>query len=326
MHLRAGCLSIVCVAGLLWAGADPAHAQSAGFASRPLRFVVPFAAGGGQDLGARILGARLADAFGQQVVIDNRPGANGVIASEIVARSQPDGHTLYLASTNFVVSPSLARKLPFDPLRDFAPVTRMSFAPGVLIVHPAAAVRSVAELVALAKAKPDAVTFGSAGVGAQSHLSGELLKLLSGTRMVHVPYKGSALATTAVIGGEVVFTFTNPSNVMQQAKGGRLRALAVTSAQRYALLPDLPTVAESGVPGFDNAIWNGVLLPAGAPAALIARFNGEIRKALAQPEVVQRLATEGSMPYTETPAEYARFLAGEIAKWAKVVKAAGIAE
>lgn len=310
---------------IAWFGAmSSSFAQEQSFATRPLRFVVPFAAGGGQDMSARLIGARLADALGQQVVIDNRPGANGVIASELVARAAPDGHTFYLASTAFVVAPSLAKKLPFDPLRDFAPVTRVSFAPAVLVVHPQLPVKTVADLVALARAKPGALTFGSAGVGAQSHLSGELFKMLAGVDMIHVPYKGSALATSAVLAQEVTLTFTNPANVIGHGKSGRLRLLAVTSTSRAAHLPDVPTVAEAGVPGFENAIWNGVLLPGRTPPAIVARMNREIRRILALPEVVDKLHAEGAMPYTEEPAQYAHFLATQIARWAKVVKAAGV--
>ncbi len=304
--------------------AAPGVAQDGPFPARTLRFVVPFAPGGGQDMAARLIGAKLAEAFGQQVVVDNRPGANSVIASEIVARAAPDGHTLYIVSTPFVVAPSLARKLPFDALRDFAPVTRVSVAPGVLIVHPSLPARSVSALVALAKAKPGALTFGSAGVGAQSHLSAELFKMLAGVDLIHVPYKGSALSSSAVLAQEVTLTFTNPTNVIGHGKAGRLRLLAVTTAERSPLLPDLPTVAESGVPGFENAIWNGIVLPGRTPPPLIARLNGEVRKVLVLPDVVQKLTSEGATPYTEEPAQYGQFLAGQIAKWAKVVKAAGL--
>jgi tripartite-type tricarboxylate transporter receptor subunit TctC len=285
---------------------------------------VPFAPGGGQDLAARTIGAKLAESLGQSVVIDNRPSANGIVASEIVARAAPDGHTLYIVSTPFVVAPSLARKLPFDPVRDFAPVTRVSTAPGVLIVNPNLGVRSVADLIKLAKAKPGTLTFGTAGVGAQSHLSAELFKMMAGVDMIHVPYKGSALATTAVLANEVTLSFTNPSNAIGHGKAGRLRLLAVTTAERSAVLPGVPTVAESGLPGYENAIRNGILLPGRTPAPLIARFNAEIRKALASPEVVQKLTAEGATPSTDEPAAYAQFLAVEIAKWAKVVKAAGM--
>ena len=302
--------------------AATAFAQN--YPNRPLRLLVPLAPGGGNDTAARLIGHKLGEALGQQVVVDNRPGGGGVIAAEIAAKAPPDGHTLYLASTSFTVASSLHRKLPFDPLRDFAAITRLTIAPGALIVHPSLAVNSVRDLVALAKARPGQITFGSAGIGSGSHLGGELFNLIAGVRLLHVPYKGSALASTAVLAGEIALAFTNPTSGLPHVKAGRLRMLAVTTAGRWPLLPEVPTIAESGLPGYEIVIWNGLLAPAATPRTTIARLHRELVHILRAPALADRLATDGSRPMVETPEQFARFIDHEIAKWSKVVKAAGI--
>lgn len=289
------------------------------YPGKSIRLIVPLAPGGGNDTAARVVGHRLGEALGQQVVVDNRPGGGSVIASEIAARAPADGHTLYLFSTNVTVAPALQKKLPFDTIRDFAPITRLTVAPGALIVHPSLPVKTVKEVIALAKAKPDQITFGSAGLGSGSHLGGELFNMLAGVRLLHVPYKGSALATVSVLGGETSVAFTNPIGALPHIKSGRLKMIAVTTAQRWPLLPDLPTIAESGVPGYEIMIWNGLVAPAATPQPVLARLHRELTRILAAPELNELLATDGSRTHAETPQAFAAFIKFEVEKWIKVI-------
>lgn len=299
-----------------------AIAQS--FPGRPIRMIIPFAPGGGTDTVGRLLGQKLAESLGQQVVIDNRPSGNGVIASDLTAKAPPDGHTIYFAGTSFTVAPSLTRTLPFDPVKDFLPVTRAVVTPAVLVVHPSLPVKSVAELVQYAKAKPGTLTFGSSGVGAASHLAGELFKLQSGVDMVHVPYKGSAPVATAMLSGEISLTFANTMTALPHVKSGKLKLLGITSKERSPALPDVPTVAEAGVPGYEHQIWHGLILPARTPDAVLSRYHAEMARAMQARDMVDRLAAEGSRPTIEPPAVFAVFLRDETAKWAKVIRAAGM--
>ena len=292
---------------------------------RTLRIIVPFAPGGGQDTTARLLASRLSEIAGQQVVVDNRPGGAGIIAGEALLKALADGHTMYLASTSFVVTPSLRKSLPFDPLKDFAPVTRVSSAPGTMVVHASLPVSNVRDVVRLAKAKPGQITYGSSGVAGSSHLSGELFKRLAGVDIVHVPYKGSALAMTALVSGEVALGFSNVIATMPHVKGGRLKVLGVTTATRSPFLPDVPTIAEAGVPGFENVIWNGILASAATPKPTLAAVYDAVARSLQAPEFKDRLAQEGAVPFAgDTPETYGAFLKAEIEKWGKVVRQAGI--
>ena len=302
--------------------ASTAFAQN--FPNHPLRLIVPLAPGGGNDGAARIVGHRLGEALGEQVIVDNRPGGGSIIASELTLKAPPDGHTLYLISTVFTVAPSLQVKLSFDPLRDFAPLTRLTIAPGALIVHPSLPVYKVRDLVSLAKAKPGQIAFGSAGLGTGSHLGGELFNLLAGVKLLHVPYKGSALATTSVLSGETAVAFTNPFSGLPHIKAGRLRMVAVSTANRWPLLPEVPTIAESGVPGYEILIWNGLVAHAATPPAIVARLHRELTRILGAPELGTLLATDGSRVYVESPSAFAAFLKAEIAKWSRVVREAGI--
>ena len=303
-----------------------AHAAIAAdaYPSKPLRLVVPLAPGGGNDTAARVVGQKLGEALGQQVVVDNRPGGGSVLASEIVAKSPPDGHTLYLVSTAFTVAPSLYQTLPFDPLRDFAPITRVTIAPGALIVHRSLPVSSVRDLIALAKARPGQINYGSAGLGSGSHLGGELFNALAGVKLLHVPYKGSAIATAAVLGGEVAVAFNNPTSSMPHIKSGRLKMIAVTTAQRWPLLPEVPTIAESGVPGYEILIWNGLVAPAATPPSIVSRLHRELTQILNAPGTAEIFAIDGARPFVEAPPAFAAFLEKEIAKWMKVVRQARI--
>jgi len=302
--------------------AAAAHAQD--YPAKPLRLIVPLAPGGGNDTTARLVGRKLTESIGQQVVVENRPGGAGAIAGELVARAPADGYTLYLASTTFTSTPALVQKLPFDTLRDFAPITRLAVVPGALIVHASLPVKSVKDVVALARARPGQVTFGSAGMGSGSHLGGELFKLLARADIVHVPYKGSALVTTALLSGEVMTAFTNPISSLPHVKAGRIRNLGVTSAERWPLFPDVATISESGVPGYELLIWNGIVVRSGTPASIIERLHKELVSAISTPDVVKHLAADGSRPMVLSSEDFGAFLRNEVAKWDKVARAAGL--
>lgn len=295
------------------------------YPNRPIRFVVPFAPGGSTDTLARTLGQKLTDALRQQVVVDNRSGANGNIGMEIVAHAAPDGYTIVLGYiANLGIGPSLYAKLPFDPVRDYAPITQIASSPNILAVHPSLPVKSFRELIAYAKTNPKKLNFASSGVGSIGHLTGELLNRSAGVYMVHVPYKGSGQAVIDLLGGQVQMMFSGMSSVMQHIKGGKLRALAVTGAQRSPAVPDVPTIAESGFPGFEATAWYGVLATAHTPKPVIDRLHAEIVRALALPEVKERLNNVGFELVGGTPDEFAAFIKSEIAKWNRVVRDAHI--
>ena len=312
------------LAALLAVAVPFSAARAQPYPVRPIRLIVPLAPGGGNDTAARLVGRKLSETLGQQVVVENRPGGGSVIASEIVVNAAADGHVLYLVSTAFTVAPALHKSLRFDPLRDFAPITRVSIAPGALIVHPSLPVTSVKGLIALARAQPDRITYSSAGPGSASHLGGALFGMLAGVRLVHVPYKGSALASAAVLSGEVAAAFTNPTSSLPHVRAGRLRMIAVTTAERWPLLPDLPTIAQSGVPGYEILIWNGLAVRAGTPQSVVTRLHRDVAQVLLAPDVVAHLANDGSRPQPESPQAFGAFLEKEIAKWKKVVPLAGI--
>ncbi len=287
---------------------------------KPVRLVSPYAPGGGTDILARLIGQKLSEALGQTVVVENRPGAGGTIGTEVVARSAPDGYTIMLASPSpIVVAPHLYKKLPYDPLKDLVPITMIAAVPAVLVVHPSLPVKSVKELVALARSRPGQLTFSSSGNGGTGHLAGEMLKMMTGVDMVHVPYKGTGPATTAVLSGEVSMSFGNIISTLSYTKSGRLRAIAVTTSKRSRVLPDVPAVAET-LPGYSAGPWYGVLAPAGTPAPIVGRLNQEIVKILRSPEISQNLSSEGADPVGNTPAEFAAVLRAETERWGKVVR------
>ena len=303
-------------------GALPATAQS--YPTKPIRLVVPFTPGGSTDILARLVGQKLGDAVGQQVIIDNRPGAGGNIGVELVAKSPPDGYTLVMGHIGtFGVNPSLYPKLPYDPIRDFAPITLFAKVANMLAVNPSLPVKSVKELIALAKAKPGALNYGSAGNGSAAHLATEYFKLLTRTDMQQIPYKGTAPAVTDLIAGQVSLMITGVPPLLPHVQSGKLRALAVGTGQRLTLLPDLPTIAEAGVPGYEATQWYGVLAPAATPREIVTKLNAEIVKALQRSEVRGRLASEASQPVGDTPEQFLAFIKAEIARWAPVVKASG---
>jgi tripartite-type tricarboxylate transporter receptor subunit TctC len=292
--------------------------------SKPLRFIVPYAPGGPTDVLARVIGQKLTERWGQPVVVENRSGANGAIGAEQAARAPGDGYTLFLGNTSILtINPALYSKLPYDADKDFAPVNYTVAAPLILVVHPSTPVRTVNDLVKLAKSRPGELTFASAGSGGVAHLSGELLEYLAKIDMVHVPYKGAGPAVIDLISGQVSMTFTSTVSVMQHIHAGRLRGIAVTTPKRAPSLPNVPSIAES-VPGYDVSPWYGVLVPAGTPRAIIGRLNDEITRIVSAPDVRQRLTADGGAVVSAGPAEFARIIREERAKWAKVVKAAHI--
>jgi tripartite-type tricarboxylate transporter receptor subunit TctC len=298
-------------------------AQAQNYPARTVRFIVPFAAGGSTDIVARTLSTKLTELLGQSVIVDNRPGGGTVIGTETVARSAPDGYTLLVVPAPFTINPSLLSKLPYDPLNDFTPITLINTTPLVVVVNPSVPARNIKELIALAKSRPGALNFGSSGTGGSNHLAGELFNSMAGVKMVHVPYKGNAPALTDLVGGHVDLIFNGLTSAYPLIKSNKLRALAVTSIQRSAVLPELPTLDESGLKGFTATAWNGLAGPAKLPAEPVDRLAGAIRKVLANPEMRERLKSEGSDPVGSTPAEFSRFIRDEIAKWAKVIKMSG---
>ncbi|MGQ0522182.1 MAG: tripartite tricarboxylate transporter substrate binding protein [Betaproteobacteria bacterium] len=301
----------------------PGHAQQT-YPSKPLRFISPFAPGGGNDIISRAIAQKLSENIRQQVIVDNRPGANGIIGTEVAARSAPDGYTIVLIPSGHAVNASLHRKLPYDSIKDFTPITLVGSSPLILAVHPSLPVKNVKDLAALAKARPEQLTYGSAGIGSSGHLGGALFSVITGTKMVHVPYKGMSLAITDVIAGQVSLVFGTSASVMQHARSGRLRALATTGAKRSPALPDLPTVAEAGVPGYEAGLWYGYVGPARIPADIVRRLNSEIVAVLKSPEVRDRLASQGVDASPSTPEEFGRLMVTDLERWAKVVQRAGI--
>ena len=311
---------------LLLAAAIATHAAAQQYPTKAIRMIVPFPPGGPNDILGRVIAQRLSEQLGQQVVIDNRGGAGGLIGAEIAARAAPDGYTLLFGGTaTLAINPGLHKKLPYDPLRDFAAVSLVGTAPSMLVVHPSLPVKTVKDLIALAKAKPGQLNFASAGVGTPPHLAGELFKSMAGVDMTHVPYKGGGPALNDLLGGQIGVYFSGISSALPYVKEGRLRGIAVTSAKRTAVMPELPTVAESGLPGYEVGNWYAIVAPAGTAPAIIARLNGEIVKALAAAEVKKRFLELAADPIGSAPAELAKYNRSEIAKWARALKAAGIA-
>ena len=300
----------------------PGQAFAQAYPARPIRLLVPFTPGGGTDILARLLAAKMSENMGQQVLVDNRPGGNTLVATEIVARAAPDGYTLILQTNNLSANPTLyGRKLSFDTLKDLAPVSLVAGNPHVLVVHPSMPVKTLREFILLAKEKPGTITFASAGSGTVNHLSGELLKMLAGIDLVHVPYKGSGSVMPDLLGGHVNSLFAAMPTVTGHMRAGRLRPLAVTTPKRFRGLPDIPTIAESGYPGYDFSSWFGVIAPSRTPRPVIARLHAEIIKALKEPNLMQRL--EDYEIFGSTPEEFTAFIVADIEKTAKIIRVSG---
>lgn len=294
------------------------------YPAKPIRFVVPYPPGGASDVTARIIGQKLTEAWGQPVVIENRPGANGNIAAEQVAKAPADGYTMLMGNVGpNAISPGLYPNLPYDAVASFAPVTLTTTVPIVLLVAPSLPVKNIKELIAYAKANPNKLNFASAGNGSSNHLTGELFKSTAGIDIVHVPYKGDAPALTDLMGGQVSMMFTTIVAALPHIKSGRLQAMAIASAKRIAAMPNLPTVAESGVPGFDSSSWGGILLPAGTPKEIIAKMHDTVVAILAMPDVKVRLSGLGAEVVGNTPEEFGSYIKSETAKWGKVIKTSG---
>ena len=300
-------------------------ALAPGYPAKPVNMVVPYPAGGYYDLLARVIGAKLGEIWGQPLVVTNRVGANGMVGTEFVAKSAPDGYTLIMGGIGpFAISPGLYAKMTYDPVRDFAAVIHVASAPNVLVVNPSLEASSVSELIALARAKPGALTYSSAGGGSSQHLSGEMFDSMAGVRMTHVPYKGSAPAVTAILGGQVSFLFGTMADVVAHVRAGKLRALAVTSTRRIPALPEVPTMIEAGVPDYEATAWFGVFAPAATPPEIVTKLNQEIGRILRMPDVLERISQQGSAEIIGgTPEQYGEFVRAEIVKWVKVVKASG---
>ena len=320
MLIRRLCVAVVITSGSL---ATAAHAQN--YPTKAIRLIVPFPPGGSTDLMGRVLGAKFGEAFGQQVIVENRPGASGMIGNELVARATPDGYLLTLGTIGAMsVNVSLFKSVPYDATRDFAPITLTGNVENLLVVHPSVPVRNVKELMALAASKPGLLIFASSGTGNAPHLAGELFNQLANVKMVHLPYKGGGPAMIDVMAGQVSLSFASMPSSLPFAKSGKLRAIAVGGAKRSSAAPEIPTVAESGLPGFEVTDWQGLLAPAKTPAAVIERLNRETIRILNERDVNQRLAAAGLQVATNTPAQFADFIRAEIDKWGKVIRAAGI--
>jgi tripartite-type tricarboxylate transporter receptor subunit TctC len=311
-----------CAAALATVGL--AHAQPAGYPSKSIRFILPFPPGGGTDTLARIVGQKLGEKVGQTVVMDNRPGAGANIGAEIAAHAAPDGYTLLMGNIAHAVNMTLYAKPGYDLATDFAPITLLASTPNILVVNPSVAAKSVQELIVLAKAKPGQLNYASSGSGSSAHLAGELFKNLAGVNLVHIPYKGGGPAVISLVAGEAAIGFATMPSVLPQVKAGKLRALAVTTIKRSPAVPELPTVAEAGVPGYDANTWYGALAPRGTSGAVVLRLHDEFVVIMKSADIRERISVHGYEPETNTPQEFAVYIKAEIVKWGKVVKTAGI--
>jgi len=318
-----GAREVVLFAALATILATAAHAADV-YPTKPVRMIVPYVAGGNGDIQARYISERLAEALGKPFVVDNRGGANGMIGCEMAARSVPDGYTLLFVANTYTVTPSLFPKVPYDTLKDFQPISLVGETPELFIGSMSIPATTVKEVIALAKSKPGQLNYGSSGNGSPSHLAGSLFELMTGAKMVHVPYKGMAASNIGVMTGQIQLGFPSFTSVFPQVKAGKLRAYAITTRKRSSLAPDIPTMDESGVPGYEASIWNGVLAPAGTPKPIVSKLHDTIVQILKSPQAAERYANVGADIRYNTPEEFAVVIRTELAKWAKVIKAAGI--
>ena len=306
---------------LLVASVTPAQAQD--WPNRPVKIIVPFAAGGPADIYARYIGLKLSDTLGQTFVVDNRPGAGSVIGTDLAAKSAPDGYTLLLMSNTHTVNESLIPNKPYQLMRDFVPVTPINYSDLVLVVHPSVPANSLAELIKLAKDKPNAMNYASSGPGTPYHMAGELFKAMADVQITHVPYKGSSGARTDTIGGQVQMMFDAVTTMTEHVRGGKVRALATTGTVRSSVMPGVPTIAEAGVPGYEATIWLGLMAPKGTPAAIVNRLNSEVAKIVQRADVRDEWAKQGAVPMLKNPDDFAKYMSDDIAKWARIVKISG---
>ena len=308
----------VCIGGVLIFGV--AHAVAQNYPNKPIRIIVPNSPGGQTDLLGRLIGQKLSERWNQPVIIDNRGGANTIIGITLAAKAEPDGYTLAVASTSMTINPGLVRDLPYDNSKDLSPITNLAYIPFLLVVHPSVPAKSTKDVIALAKARPEKLTFGSGGKGSPSHLSGELLKTMAGINMVHVPYKGLGRSLVGLLSGQVDMVFAGPLIVMPHVKAGKLRAIAVGSSKRFPAMPDIPTVAEGGLPGYECGIWFGIVAPGGTPSVIVSQLNKEIVNILAQPDVSKRFDAINATVIGDTPEHFAAFIKSETTKWSKVAR------
>jgi tripartite-type tricarboxylate transporter receptor subunit TctC len=309
---------------LALAMAASSGALAQGYPSRPIKIVVPYPPGGFNDTLGRTLAAKFTEAWGQPAVVENKPGGNTLIGNDFVAKSAPDGYTLLVVAFPFSVVPSLFKTMPYDTVRDFAPVILAATSPNLLVVHPSLPVATVGELIALAKSKPGSLSYASTGNGSSNHISMELFKSLAGVNIVHIPYKGSGPAVSDLLGGQVQLMFDNTPNVLPHVKAGKLRALGSSGTRRSSMTPDVPTVAEAGVPGYEVTVWFGLVAPAGTPREVVAKLNAEVTRILALSDVRERFLAQGVEPVGSTPEQFAEHIKAQMAKWAQVVQAAGV--
>jgi tripartite-type tricarboxylate transporter receptor subunit TctC len=315
---------IVCAAVLMTMGVTAAFAQSgAAYPAKPIRWIVGYTPGGTADMLARAVGQKLGEAWGQQVIVENRPGAGTNIGTEVAAKSAPDGYTLFMPTVANAINPTLYPKLNFDILRDFVHITNFAKVPGIVVVHPSVPARNVKELIALAKAHPDSLRHGSTGIGSPHHLAGEIFKSMAGVRMVHVPYRGATPAITDIVAGHIEVYFGAMVSTLPHAKSGRVRALGVTTLKRVAAVPDIPTISEQGLKGFETGSWFGVSVPTGTSKDIVSRLHKETVRILALPEVRDRMASEGADFVGDTPEQFTAFIRSEMDKWGRAVKASG---
>jgi len=316
---------LVVAVGGFFVAVLPTTALTQTYPAKPIRIIVPFPAAGTADIMARVVGQKMSASWGQQVVVDNRAGAGGNIGAELAAKAAPDGYTFFLCTVGtHAIHQTLYKKLAFDPIRDFAAMAYIAGVPNVAVVHPSIPVRSVKELIAFVKARPGQINFGSSGTGSSVHMSGEMLKVMAGLTMTHIAYKGNPQAVTDLMTGQIELMITNMPSVIPFIKAGRLRALAVTTKERSSALPELPTMQEAGIPGYESSAWFGLLGPAGTPRDVINKTNAEVQRVLKLPDVKQNLASQGAEPLFMSAEEFGAFIRDETAKWAKVVKAAGV--
>jgi tripartite-type tricarboxylate transporter receptor subunit TctC len=323
MHVNGTVVSFFFSGALLSLAASSIHAQQ-DYPNKPIRMIVGVAPGGATDILARAAGARLGEAFRQQVVVENRPGANHIIGGELTAKSARDGYTIQMIPEGFVINASVYAKLPFDPVKDFSPIALVANVPNVLVVHPSLPARNVKSFIAIARSRPGELNYGSSSVGSPSHMSGELFKVMAKVDYVHVPYKGQSLAVADLIGGQIQFLFPSIPASVGHIRSKRLVPIGVTTSQRASALPDVPTIAEGGMPGYEVSGWYGIVGPAGLPPAIVGRLNKEINGWLQDPEARRQLSNQGAEPRAASPEEFGQAMASDLKKWAKVVAAAGI--
>ena len=318
--MRLRCISAITLAALSTAAFSQ---DAAKYPVRPIRVIVPFAPGGGLDITTRLIGQKLTEKWGQNIVVDTRPGAATIVGTEIASKAAPDGYTLLMITTTFAINPGLRSKLPYDPFKDFTPITQLNSQPNVIVVAPSFAGKSVKDLIALAKSKPGEMTFASPGAGSAPHLAAEMLQRQAGVNMIHVPYKGIPPAVTDVLGGRVAMLFTTTISAAPHIKAGKLRAVAITSAKRQPSMPDVPTVGET-LPGYRAEAFQGMVAPAGVPQAIVNKLAAEVVRIVRLPDVAERFQLDGAEAVGSTPKEFAAFLKAEMQKWSKVIRDAGI--